>query len=515
VTVYSDDTVGDYDGADDTLVGIWNNSSSSVDAVTVTGPGSSLAGFDGDGLCTYISCTWPAPTGYEGPQNTFTTDPSNLDSAEVDFSGGLAPGASTYFSLEGTLTSASLTARQGHLNPGVQVSDRAMEPTVAVNPVDNKNIVVAYNHRLPDGSFRCGYAASFNGGVDWPTRGDLPLPAEPHIVKGNGDPAVTFTSSGRLILSCLAGSDEGSTLLTKTNLYALYTVTSPDGGRTLNSPIIVRHGITSQGDSLFPDQESMAASPSSTATYVCFTMIHKPKNGDESSSVFLMRLATNGFPANVGVVTAGLHESLPLSCTVSVANSGRVWVAWFNNDKQKAETRYTDNASGTTGMTFSPLVVLGDKAGDAEDNIGRHVWIRASHRPGDDSVLAAWETDGSSGPSIQATTRIAGTWSATTTVVGHGFQPALDWGSDGVIALGFYTDPFANQTSGSYTLMRGTSLDALAAVRLQGTASDATSSFTPFGKFGDYAGVAEVSGTGYGVWTDNSSGAVTVWIGHT
>jgi hypothetical protein len=88
VTVYSDDAVGDYDGGDDTLVGIWNNSSSSVDAVTVAGPGSSLAGFDGDGLCTYISCTWPAPTGYEGPQNTFTTDPTNLDSAEVDFSGG-------------------------------------------------------------------------------------------------------------------------------------------------------------------------------------------------------------------------------------------------------------------------------------------------------------------------------------------------------------------------------------------------------------------------------------------
>jgi hypothetical protein len=39
VSVYSDPSVGDYDGADDTLVGIWNTSGKTVDAVTVTGPG--------------------------------------------------------------------------------------------------------------------------------------------------------------------------------------------------------------------------------------------------------------------------------------------------------------------------------------------------------------------------------------------------------------------------------------------------------------------------------------------
>lgn len=115
VTVYDDSSVGDYDGGDDTLVGIVNDSSSAVGAVTVTGPGSYLSEFDGDGLCTFITCSWPNPTTYEGPSNTFVTDPSLPDSAEVDFTGGLAPNASTYFSLEGTLTSAALTARQGTL----------------------------------------------------------------------------------------------------------------------------------------------------------------------------------------------------------------------------------------------------------------------------------------------------------------------------------------------------------------------------------------------------------------
>jgi hypothetical protein len=117
VSVYSDPSVSDYDGADDTLVGIWNDSSSSVDAVTVSGPGSDLAGFDGDGLCTYGVTGCPfGSTGYEGPGTSFVTDPANTDVAEVDFAGGLAPNASTYFSLEGTLTAAVLTARQGHID---------------------------------------------------------------------------------------------------------------------------------------------------------------------------------------------------------------------------------------------------------------------------------------------------------------------------------------------------------------------------------------------------------------
>jgi len=44
------------------------------------------------------------------------TDPALADSAEVDFAGGLKPGGNAFFSLEGALTSAELTARQGSLS---------------------------------------------------------------------------------------------------------------------------------------------------------------------------------------------------------------------------------------------------------------------------------------------------------------------------------------------------------------------------------------------------------------
>lgn len=122
VTVLGDPSVGTFDGSDDTLVGIVNDSSSTVKAVTVTGPGSGLSGFDGDGICSGDYGAWSGsancpygPTGYEGTGTSVVTDPSLPDSAEVDFKGGLAPNGTAYFSLEGALTSAELTAREGPL----------------------------------------------------------------------------------------------------------------------------------------------------------------------------------------------------------------------------------------------------------------------------------------------------------------------------------------------------------------------------------------------------------------
>ena len=133
IQVLGDSSVGPYDGSDDTLVGVVNNSGSPVQAITVSGPSSGLAGFDGDGICTYATgnggpgftgdsycdaqqLSGTDPEDYEGPDNTFTLDPKSQDDVEVDFNGkGLAPGQSTYFSLEGALTAAAITSRVGTL----------------------------------------------------------------------------------------------------------------------------------------------------------------------------------------------------------------------------------------------------------------------------------------------------------------------------------------------------------------------------------------------------------------
>jgi hypothetical protein len=116
ITVYQDSSVGPYDGIEDTLVGVWNQSSSSVEAITVNGRNTGLGQLDGDGLCAFAVSGCPfGPTGYEGPNTAIKTSPSRPDSAEIDFPSGLAPGATTYFSLEGQLNVADLTVRQGPL----------------------------------------------------------------------------------------------------------------------------------------------------------------------------------------------------------------------------------------------------------------------------------------------------------------------------------------------------------------------------------------------------------------
>jgi hypothetical protein len=134
VSVWQDTSVGPYDGGDDTLVGVLNLSSPPVDAITVAGQGSGLALLDGDGLCTYgvPSCPFGS-TGYEGPGTSIVTDPALPDEAEIDFTGGLASNASTYFSLEGALNSAQLTVRQGHLR-GIQITSSVSDYPLSSDP---------------------------------------------------------------------------------------------------------------------------------------------------------------------------------------------------------------------------------------------------------------------------------------------------------------------------------------------------------------------------------------------
>lgn len=119
--IYADSSVGPYDGIEDTLVGVVNNSTAAVPSVHLVGVGTFLIGifaFDGDGHCSgFYPFTGDGycagvPTGYEGPANTFaniSTTSAFEDTGDVVFTGGLAVGASTYFSLEDSLTATSIS----------------------------------------------------------------------------------------------------------------------------------------------------------------------------------------------------------------------------------------------------------------------------------------------------------------------------------------------------------------------------------------------------------------------
>jgi hypothetical protein len=113
-----------YELSEDVLVGVVNNSGSTVTSLALTG--SDIFGFDGDGICTftfvgssYCSGTYykTDPGDYAGPTNTFTV--TNGNSGTVNFSPGIAPGGGTaYFSLEGVPTvSLGVTVGTGPGSP--------------------------------------------------------------------------------------------------------------------------------------------------------------------------------------------------------------------------------------------------------------------------------------------------------------------------------------------------------------------------------------------------------------
>jgi hypothetical protein len=104
---------GPYDGIDDTLVGVQNNTTTSITKLSLTGTTQPF-GFDGDGLCSGSFTGTPAgcpfgPTAYEGPATSFSNIDTNTDnSGDVNFIGGLPAGHSAYFSLEGVVTAQNI-----------------------------------------------------------------------------------------------------------------------------------------------------------------------------------------------------------------------------------------------------------------------------------------------------------------------------------------------------------------------------------------------------------------------
>jgi hypothetical protein len=190
-TVESDATQGPYEGADDALMGIVNNSSKPISSIPLSAE-NELFGFENDGICsvtkrpsgpsgcvvlpknslkeaqkevgkectetTFEICGFLPPkgepanvsfepsisvigfggeedaiTGYEGPTSWFTSiAPGTHSSGVVNFSPALAPGASTYFSLEsppaagfGTATTLATTLSGTAVVQGTPVTDKA------------------------------------------------------------------------------------------------------------------------------------------------------------------------------------------------------------------------------------------------------------------------------------------------------------------------------------------------------------------------------------------------------
>ncbi len=125
--IVADSSQGSYSSGSDTLIGIQNDSSSPLTqlALSSTDP---IFAFDGNGICTFAAggsagskgftgdsycgssqLNGTDPQDYQGPGNTFTGVNSGQTSGVITLTTPVAAGASTFFSLHGTLSATSFT----------------------------------------------------------------------------------------------------------------------------------------------------------------------------------------------------------------------------------------------------------------------------------------------------------------------------------------------------------------------------------------------------------------------
>jgi uncharacterized repeat protein (TIGR01451 family) len=118
-----------YDGTEDTLVGVQNNSGAELNSITLSSTTSQIFGFDNDGPCTQTphssGCPFPGTTGYEGPNNTFSALSDDLMTGTVNFTTPIPSLCestfcnSTWFALEGTPDSLTTVSQTQPTPPGV------------------------------------------------------------------------------------------------------------------------------------------------------------------------------------------------------------------------------------------------------------------------------------------------------------------------------------------------------------------------------------------------------------
>ncbi len=152
ITVSAGASPGPYDGSDDTLIGVINNSTGSIHSIDLSSSTAPIFGFETDGLQAYISLgAGVGPTGYEGtvsatsnydlngPLTSFIipNPGSSASAGTVVFGSGVngaanacvASGSSAFFSLEANITAADITSSS--ISPGGNLGNVSCVPEPA------------------------------------------------------------------------------------------------------------------------------------------------------------------------------------------------------------------------------------------------------------------------------------------------------------------------------------------------------------------------------------------------
>jgi hypothetical protein len=185
-TILQDANQGPYEGAEDALIGVKNDSANPISSIPVSVPNSDLFGFDNDGICDNGAgplppgcqqigapgtacdptsgnpCAFPSPpgqpgadpgaypnstqNGYEGPTSYLTNVSSDSSSGTVHFSPAIPPGGSTYFSLEEPPSATAINVGSTPVGAGLTAPPTVTATSASFVAVVNPNGALTTAH---------------------------------------------------------------------------------------------------------------------------------------------------------------------------------------------------------------------------------------------------------------------------------------------------------------------------------------------------------------------------------
>jgi hypothetical protein len=340
---------GTYDGSDDTLVGVVNNSNVPISSLVLSS-GANIFGFDGDGVTTF-----GAPgnardsTGYGGPNTYFTNINASQTTGTVNFITPLAPkGGTTYFGLENDLVSTA---------PCSDIIKNGVSKPVVSGAKISATFTPNFGFSLPQAAVLCGFVD-----FDWVQTLAHQTDPNPFSALNLAVVATTGVVNGTTIPIRLGGAFDAKTAGTAVKLTAAktpYNDPPQGGGYTYNS---------ASPDYSYPFYCNVLGDSACTKTNASISMTDTPSNACFVDSMGNAGAAYTGSPAiqalcgnkldPIGGYTGFTTHLAGVKAdgTAKDLGLGFAWKSNFNGTAGGANTNKTtatvDPGSGTGGVTL-------------------------------------------------------------------------------------------------------------------------------------------------------------------
>ena len=382
------------------------------------------------------------------------------------------------------------------------------EPTVAINPTDPMNIVVAWND-YDNGDHSTfaiiGYGWSFDGGRTWQSGQYTPASLDGIDII---DPALGVDAQGNFYLGLLAQLPFGSNP-------GIFCARSVDGGQTFGDPVQVDVG---------GDKDYLVVDPANGNIY----MVWANGGANDGFAIFFSRSTDQNVSWSTPVQISDADPEFKNGALPRVGPAGEIYVIWTDFDEERImfdrsldggntfldpdriiavrnpPPGFLDGPDGTFKNVTLPAFAV-DTSGGAHDGNLYVVWNDAPF--GDPDVVVSVSSDQGD------------TWTAPVRVnddpVGNGidqFQPWVAVDGAGRVHVAWLDRRRQNPRVDAYTSMSADGGQNWGPnVRITDVASLPRLVSTNW-HFGDYTGLAASGDSAYYVFTDARLGTQDIWV---